>query len=133
MRGTSFAAGLLAAVLASVGAAGCMTTGAAGPGASTGIAVTNRGAETEVAATADHVERHAQQVLQKQGIKIAESQTAPVGAKRVLAGKKGNVDVVVTMTETASDNTHVDVVAQKSAMEWDKDLARRIAQDISKG
>ncbi|HEY3444860.1 MAG TPA: hypothetical protein VGK67_00795 [Myxococcales bacterium] len=120
--------GLGLALMVWLGAAGCATS----TGASAGVAYTKRGAETEVPGEVDAVEQRAQVALHDQGITVAASQTSPAAAERVLEGMKGDVTVTVTITKTDDEAfTHVEVVAQKNPVEWDKDLARRIAQQIA--
>ncbi|HEY3444861.1 MAG TPA: hypothetical protein VGK67_00800 [Myxococcales bacterium] len=132
MRGTIRTIGLGVALAASLGATGCWTAAAAGAGAVAGVAYTNRGAETEVNGSVAQVEKRAQKVLEQQGIAIAASKVEAGGSKRVLEGKHGDLNVTITMVGTTESQTHVEVVAQKNPVQWDKDYAKQLAQNIAK-
>src|SRR5690349_10481511 len=74
---------------------GCLAAAAAGAGA--GIYLTSRGAESLVASQIDQVARNAQAVMSDEGIVPDASSTENSGDKRELKGKKGDLDVTISM------------------------------------
>lgn len=120
---------LLAAL--GLGAGGCVTAAAAGAGTVAGIEYTNRGAKGDLQGSVDDVANRARQVFDKQGIVTTEVNVEEGGTKRVLGGRKGDLNVSVDMTASTPNVTHVEVVAQKSPVQWDKDYAKSVMQKIA--
>lgn len=112
--------------------AGCVAATAAAAGAGTGIYLTSRGAESAVNGSIDQVEQRARAVLEKEGVDITGSKTEGSGAKRELSGKKGDLDITVSMERQESGTTKAEVSARKNLVTWDKDYAQRLLGEIVK-
>lgn len=119
---------VVAAMPALVG--GCILA-AAGAGAGGAVYVSDRGAESVVNATVDETLQAARQTFQELGIKETRASTeeAASGQKRGLWGESDDREITIWM-ETQGTSTKVDVVAQKSRVTWDKDLAKQILERI---
>jgi hypothetical protein len=109
---------------------GCLAAAAAGAGA--GIYLTSRGAESLVASQIDQVARNAQSVMSDEGIVPDASSTENSGDKRELKGKKGDLDVTISMERKDPSTTQVEVTARKNVAEWDKDYAQQLLSKIVK-
>jgi len=109
---------------------GCVAAGAAAAGTAAGISYTNRGAKGDVRGSVDQVARHAANTFQQMGIVTTETKVENGGTKRVLGGKRGDLDVETTMTASGGNVTHVEVVARKSMVQWNKDYARDVLERI---
>jgi hypothetical protein len=109
---------------------GCLAAAAAGAGA--GIYLTSRGAESLVASQIDQVARNAQSVMSDEGIVPDASSTENSGDKRELKGKKGDLDVTISMERKDPSTTQVEVTARKNLAEWDKDYAQQLLSKIVK-
>jgi hypothetical protein len=127
MRNTKL--GMLALALALVTSSGCVAAAAGGLGA--GIYYSDRGAESLVVAPIDKVFGAAQQTFQELGITETKSssETGDNSTQRQLKGTGNDRDVTVTL-KTEGSSTRVEVVASKSAVTWDKDLAKSILEKI---
>jgi hypothetical protein len=110
--------------------AGCIAA-AAGAGAAGAVYVSERGVESQLAVPVDRAFDGARQAFQDLGITPGKNSTEQDGStvKKVLEGSKDDRDVTVTV-KTEGNGSHVEVVAKKSAVTWDKDLARRILEKI---
>jgi hypothetical protein len=114
VQGCAFVAGTAAATAGAVGA----------------IAFTNRGARTEVAAPVAEVDDRARKAFDKLDIATTASSVESRGEEQSLEGRIGETDVVVEMTSSGKGVTHVDVRAKRGWFSYDKELARRILEDI---
>ena len=112
---------------------GCVAA-AAGAGAAGAVYVSDRGAEATLPATVAVTEAAAKRTFGEMGIKekrtIAEEGSA--GLKRTLEGTLDDRDISVAI-QTAGSGAKVFVVARKSAVTWDKDLAKKILEKIVEG
>jgi hypothetical protein len=54
------------------------------------------------------------------------------GDTREIKGKKGDLDIAVSMERTSPTTTKTEVTARKNLAEWDKDYAQRILDKIVK-
>jgi uncharacterized protein YneF (UPF0154 family) len=117
--------------LAAVG--GCVAA-AAGAGAAGAIYVIDRGAETSLLATPPVVEASAKRVFGEMGIKETKTglQQEAGGEKRVVEGTMDDREISVNI-ETAGTGSKVVVIARKSMVTWDKELARQILERIVAG
>ena len=126
MRTTKLASLALAALLMT---SGCVAAAAGGLGA--GIYYSDRGAESLVAAPIDQVFAASRQTFQE--LSITETRTSSESdqnsVERQLKGTGNDRDVTVTL-KTEGSSTRVEVVASKSAVTWDKDLAKQILERI---
>ena len=123
----------LAVAIALAGAmGGCVAAGAAAAGAGTGLYVTSRGAGSVVNGSVDDVERRARAVFGEEGIPVSGSQMENSGAKREISGKKGDLDITVSMEQQADQTTKTEVSARKNIAVWDKDYAQQLLGKIVK-
>ena len=112
---------------------GCVAA-AAGAGAAGAIYVIDRGAETSLLAPVPTVQASAKRVFTEMGIKETKTSTEQAGGgeKRVIEGTLDDREISVNI-ETAGTGSKVVVVAKKSAVTWDKDLAKNILERIVEG
>ena len=112
---------------------GCVAA-AAGAGAAGAIYVIDRGAETSLLAPVPTVEASAKRVFGEMGIKETKTSTEQEGGgeKRIIEGTLDDREISVNI-ETAGTGSKVVVVAKKSAVTWDKDLAKSILERIVEG
>ncbi len=110
-------------------AGGCFLV-AAGAGAAGAIAYTNRGATSVVAGTVDQVFVRAGAALQQAGITETGRSTENSGRQRKLIGTKGEYEVTAELNRTTDSTTKVEITAKKSAVEFDKELAKDILHRI---
>lgn len=106
-------------------AGGCFLA-AAGAGAAGAIAYTNRGASSDVAGNVDQAFDRAVTAFQQSGITETGRSTENNGAQRKLIGTKGEYEVTVELNRSSDSITKVEVVAKKSAVEYDKELAKDV-------
>jgi protein-tyrosine-phosphatase len=109
----------------------CVAAGAAAAGVGGGMYFTSRGAESMVDSPIQQVENRARAVLEQEGVAITGTQTEQSGNKRELKGKKGELDISVTMDGQGSQ-TKTEVSARKNLVTWDKDYAQQILSRIVK-
>jgi Protein of unknown function (DUF3568) len=107
---------------------GCLAAAAAGAGA--GIYLTSRGAESLVQGQVDDISKNAQAVMNDEGIVPDAASTENGGDKRELKGKKGDLDVTISMERKDPKTTQVEVTARKNLAEWDKDYAQQLLSKI---
>ena len=121
---------LLLGLASASGLPACVAAGAAAAGAGTGVYLTSRGAESIVNGPVDQVEQRARAVLKQEGVDVTGTQTENSGAKRELKGKKGDLEVTVTMEQQDPKTTKTEVSARKNLVTWDKDYAQKILGKI---
>jgi hypothetical protein len=107
---------------------------AAGAGAAGAIYVIDRGAETSLLASPPVVEASTRRVFGEMGITETKTSTTQEGGgeKRVVEGTKDDREISVNI-ETAGTGSKVVVIAKRSAVTWDKDLAKQILERIVEG
>ncbi|MEO8200867.1 MAG: DUF3568 family protein [Gemmatimonadota bacterium] len=119
------------AVLAlTVGSAGgCIAAAAGGVGA--GMYYSDRGATSLIATPLDNAYGATRATFTDMGITETKTSTEQEGAssQREIKGTMTDRDVTVTL-KTEGTGTRVEVVASKSAVTWDKDLAKKILEKI---
>lgn len=108
---------------------GCFLV-AAGAGAAGAIAYTNRGASSNVSGSIDAVFDRSVTAFAGAGIRETGRSTEESGAKRRLAGAKGEQEVIVEMERKESETTKVEVIARKNAVDYDKKLAEDVLNRI---
>lgn len=113
----------------SFAAGGCFLV-AAGAGAAGAIAYTNRGATSVVAGTVDQVFNRAGAAFQQAGVTETGRSTENSGQQRKLIGTKGEYEVTAELSRTTDSTTKVEITASKSAVEYDKELAKDILNRI---
>jgi ABC-type Na+ efflux pump permease subunit len=121
-----------ALVLAFAGALpGCLAAAAAA-GAGTGIYLTTRGVESVVNAPVNVVAARARAVFQAEGVTLDATSTESGGDTREIKGKKGDLDIAVSMERQSPTTTKTEVTARKNLAEWDKDYAQSLLDKIVK-
>jgi hypothetical protein len=118
-------------ILALVGGSGCVAA-AAGAGAGTGIYLTSRGAKGIVNGSVSDVTSRVRTVLEQNGIEVNATSTENKGDQQELEGKKGDLDVKVTLARESATTTRAEVSARKNLVQWDKDYARGLLDQIVK-
>ncbi len=109
---------------------GCLFA-AAGAGAGGGIYFKDRGVGSVVTAPVAKASAATQQTFQEMGINQKKTSTEQEGGqdKREIDGSTADRDVTVTI-QTEGTGSRIQVIVRKSAVTWDKDLARTILQRI---
>jgi hypothetical protein len=107
----------------------CMAAAAAA-GAGAGIYLTSRGAESIVEGSIDDVATRSRAVLTEEGITLQESNFEDAGEKREFKGKKGDLDVTVSLQRESDKTTKVEVAARENLAEWDKEYAQQLLSKI---
>jgi hypothetical protein len=110
-------------------AGGCFLV-AAGAGAAGAIAYTNRGATSVVPGSVDQAFDRAAAAFQQAGISETGRSTADNGRQRKLIGTKGEYEVTAELNHTTDSTTKVEITARKSAVEYDKEMAKDILNRI---
>jgi hypothetical protein len=132
MGSTKSKQALVLAIAFAAALPGCVAAGAAAAGAGSAIYLTTRGAGSTVSGSIDDVERRARSVFADEGIPVTGSQIQNSGAKREIQGKKGDLDVTVSMEQQGGETTKTEVSARKNLVEWDKDYAQKLLSEIVK-
>jgi LDH2 family malate/lactate/ureidoglycolate dehydrogenase len=119
----------LALVVVAMG--GCLAAAGAGLGA--GIYLSDRGAESLVAAPIDQTFSAAQEVFREMGMteQTTSTEQSASSEERQISGKRGEKNVKVTL-RTEGEGTRVEVVASEDMVVWDKDLAKEVLEQIVK-
>jgi hypothetical protein len=110
-------------------AGGCFLV-AAGAGAAGAIAYTNRGAASNIAGTVDQVFDRTVTAFQAAGVAETGRSTANNGEQRKLVGTKGEYEVTAEINRSNETTSKVEVTAKKSAVEYDKELAKDVLNRI---
>ena len=110
-------------------AGGCFLV-AAGAGAAGAIAYTNRGATSNIAGTVDQVFDRTVTAFQATGVAETGRSTANNGEQRKLVGTKGEYEVTAEINRSNETTSKVEVTAKKSAVEYDKELAKDVLNRI---
>lgn len=132
MTSTTSRRALWPLLLVLAGLPGCLAAGAAAAGAGTGIYLTTRGAEAVVNGSVEDVEKRARAVLESEGVPVSDYQTEDGGARRELQGKKGDLEVSVSMARQSDETTKTEVSARKNLAVWDKEYAQQLLDKIVK-
>ena len=118
---------LLAIALPSTGCLAAAAAGAAG-----GIYLTSRGAESVIEASVSELADRAEAVMGEMGIAKTGESTEDGGARQVLKGKKGDLDVTIDIERESPSTAKVEVTARENLAEWDKDYAKEVLDQIVK-
>lgn len=111
---------------------GCVAAAAAGAGAATGMYLTTRGAASTVAAPVNEVAARARSVFVAEGVQLDATSMEDKGDSREIKGKKGDLDITVSMERESETTTKTEVTARKNVAEWDKDYAQHLLDRIVK-
>ena len=116
---------VLAAAMLSTG---CLA--AAAGGAAAGVYLTSRGAEPVIEGSVADVARRAESVMGEMAIVKEGESTEDQGAKQVLKGKKGDLDINIEITRETDKTAKVEVTARENLAEWDKEYAKDVLNRI---
>jgi 6-phosphogluconate dehydrogenase (decarboxylating) len=129
MRSATIARAALALVPLCLGLGGCAAV-AAGAGAAAAIAYSERGVSSKVEGSPAQVFQRSQAVFRDLGITETGHEMGDTGSEHELKGRRGDLEVTVDMHRENDTLTSVDVYAQKSAVEFDRDYARQVLEAI---
>lgn len=110
-------------------AAGCTAAVAAGAGAGAAIAYNERGAESKVAGTVNQVFARAQGVFRDMNI-TETAQDNGSDQERELKGRRGDLEITVDIQRESEGMVSVNVYAQRSMVDWDREYARDVVRRI---
>jgi hypothetical protein len=120
----------LALVFAPLASSGCMAAAAAGAS----VYATSQGSGAKVGKSIDVVAARARDVMAANQIKISGQSSKDDGGHVEYNGKSKDLNVTITLDRESPDVTKFDVTAQKqNLVEFDKDFAKRIADQIVGG
>ena len=113
---------------------GCAAAAVGAAGAGGGYYFTSRGVGSTIDKPVDRVAARAETVLANEGVTLTENNDKAEGDKRELKGKKGDLDITVELTRgEGGGSTKAEVSARKNLVEWDKDYAQKVMDQIVKG
>lgn len=118
----------LAVAVLPVLAAGCLLA-AGGAAAGSGIYLTTRGAEGVIHGDVDELTEAAREAFATLGVEH-EGQKDQDGGGREVYGTTDDGDVTVDLERRTDNATRVSVRVKESAVTWDKEMARRILEEI---
>ena len=119
---------LAATVLAS---SGCFLV-AAGAGAGGSVAYINRGATAQLPGGVNATFDKAVASFGRNGISETGRSTENSGTLRTLTGTTADLEVTVEMKRKSDNVTAVEVVAKKNPVEYDRDVATRVLEEMAK-
>lgn len=119
---------LAATVLTS---SGCFLV-AAGAGAGAAVAYNNRGATAQLPGGVNATFDKAVASFGRNGISETGRGTENSGTLRTLTGTKGDLEVTVEMRRKSDNVTAVEVVAKKNLVEYDRDFAKQVLEEMAK-
>jgi hypothetical protein len=109
---------------------GCSTT-TGGSTETTPVSVTMTGAESTVGQPIEAVDAKTKDVLASNGITIEDHSTENNGDHREYKGKANELDVTITLDREGPQVTKVEVTAKKNLVEYNKDFAKKLNEQIS--
>lgn len=122
-----FAPAVLAAALPLL-LSGCLLA-AGGAAAGTGIYLTSRGAEGVVHGDVDELTEATREAFDRLGVTHEGQKDQDEGGREVY-GTTDDGDVTVELERRTDNATMASVRVKKSAVTWDKDMAKRILEEI---
>lgn len=126
-RPRRLAPALLAAVVPLL-LSGCLLA-AGGAAAGTGIYLTSRGAEGVVHGNVDELTEATREAFDRLGVTHEGQKNRDEGGREVY-GTTDEGDVTVELERRTDNATLASVRVKKSAVTWDKDMAKRILEEI---
>ncbi len=97
----------------------------------TPVGFTSTGTESMLGRPIDDVSTAAVTILHQNGIVISDENSEKGGDHREYKGTANGRDVTVTLEREGPQATKVEVTARKNLVEWDKDFARMINEEIA--
>lgn len=107
---------------------GCLLA-AGGAAAGTGIYLTSRGAEAVVHGSVDELTEATREAFDRLGVQYEGQKNQDDGGRDVY-GTTDEGDVTVELEQRTDNATTASVHVKKSAVTWDKEMARRILEEI---
>lgn len=120
----------MALVLAVAAAASACAAAAAGAGAAAAIAYNERGVSSKVAGSPAQVFARSQAVFREMGITETGHDMGDDGREHELKGRQGDLEITVDIERDSDTLSSVQVFAQESAIQWDREYARRVLEAI---
>jgi hypothetical protein len=77
------------------------------------------------------LQRRTRVVFDREGIAETGQSTEKAGAHAEYKGKKGDLDISVTLDAQSPTTTEVEVSARKNLVEWDKSYAKELVSKIA--
>lgn len=108
----------------------CAAAVAAGAGAGAAIAYSERGVSSKVEGSVDQVFQRSRAVFQEMGITETAQDADTQGTERELQGRSGDLEVTVDIKRENDTLSSVEVFAQRTTVDWDRDYARDVLQRI---
>jgi hypothetical protein len=115
---------------AAVAGQACVPAVAAGAGAATAVYLTSRGAKAQVKGSTAAIEADSRKVLSTEAVTITDEKIEDDGKHRELQGKKGDIDVTISIHRRDDKTSDVEVTARKSAVTWDRGYAESLLNSI---
>lgn len=107
---------------------GCVL--AAGGAAASGVYFTSRGAEAILDGNTDEVTGAARQAFESLGIQWEGQREKDDGETHELWGRADDDEVTVEVHRRTESASRVEVRVRQGAVKWDKELARRIVEEM---
>jgi len=123
-------AGALVAGFASLALSGCLLAAGGAAAAGSGVYVTSRGAEAIVQGGVGEIASTTRQAFANLSIEHRGHKESDDGQDREVFGRTEDAEVTVDLDRRTENATKVEVRVKKSAVTWDKDMARRILEEI---
>lgn len=120
---------LLAAAVLVCQATGCIAAAAAA-GAAGAIAYSERGAESQVAASVPALVQAAEATFSDLNIAITERKTAENGTEVQLTAKKDEMDISIDIERASESTSKIEITARRNLVDYDRDYARDLLQRI---
>lgn len=109
---------------------GCIAALAAGAGAAGAIAYSERGVSSKMAGSVDQTIARSQAVFSEMRISTTGQDGSPGSNERELKGRVGDLEITVDVKRENERLVAVEVFAQRSTVDWDRDYARRVLEAI---
>lgn len=116
------------ALALSVSLGGCIF--AAGAAAGSGVYFTSRGAEAIVQGSTDQVADATRQAFETLGVRWQGQREKDDGDVHEIWGLSGEDDVTVEVHRKTESASRLEVRVRRGAVTWDKDMAKRIVEEI---
>lgn len=129
MRETTRRATVWLLFLAPVVLPGCLLA-AGGAAAGSGVYLTTRGAEAVVHGDLDAVTEATRQAFGNLGVEWKGEKIQSAGEEKELYGSTADGEVTVDLGMRTDNATEVNVRVRKSAVTWDKEMAKKILEEV---
>jgi hypothetical protein len=129
MRETSRRLAMWILLLTPVALPGCLLA-AGGAAAGSGVYLTTRGAEAVVHGDLDAITDATRQAFETLGVEWKGEKIQEAGEEKELYGSTSDGEVTVELAMRTENATEVSVRVRKSAVTWDKEMARRILEEV---